>query len=144
MGLYIANLVVGKLDPETPSTPHLICSRLLQQTNHATIARFVNDGLKVLWPEGIQAEKVLVLYSDAAAYMLKAAKTLKVIYPNTLHFTCLAHALQRVAEEVRSNFTNVNNIIASTKKVFVKAPMRIQYYKEQLPHVPLPPEPILT
>ena len=106
--MLIASLVVGKLDPETPSTPHLIFSRLLQQTNHATIARFVNDGLKVLWPEGIQAEKVLVLYSDAATYMLKVAKTLKVFHPNTHHFTCLAHALQRVAEEVRSNFTNVN------------------------------------
>jgi hypothetical protein len=43
---------------------------------------------------------VLVLYSDAAAYMLKAATALKVFYQNLIHFTCMAHGLLRVAEEV--------------------------------------------
>jgi hypothetical protein len=51
--------------------------------------------LKVLWPVGVHV--VLILYSDAVAYMLKAATVLKVFCPNLIHFTCLAQGLQRVA-----------------------------------------------
>jgi hypothetical protein len=65
----------------------------------------VNDGLKVLWPTGVQEEKVLILHSDAAAYMLKAATAMKVFYTNLINFTCLTHGLQRVAEEVRAKFS---------------------------------------
>jgi hypothetical protein len=48
MGCFITNLVAGKLDIEVPSNPHLICSKVLHHTNHSAIARFVNDGLKML------------------------------------------------------------------------------------------------
>jgi hypothetical protein len=117
---------------------------VLEHTNHSTVARFVNDGLKVLWPKSLQEEMVLVLYSDAAAYMPKAATALKVFYQNLIHFTCMAHGLQRVAEEVRSNFPDVNKLISSTKKFFVKALQRVQCYRNELPDVALPPEPVLT
>jgi hypothetical protein len=60
-------------------------------------------------------EKVLIFYSDAAAYKLKAATALKVFYPNSIHFTCLAHGLQPVAE-VRTKFLQVNKLISMTKK----------------------------
>jgi hypothetical protein len=79
----------------------LICSKVLHHTNNSTVARFVNDGLKKLWPTGVH-EKLLILYSDAAAYTLKAATALKVFYSNLIHFTCLVHGLQRLAEEVRA------------------------------------------
>jgi hypothetical protein len=81
MGHFNVYLVAGKLDIEVPSNPHLICSSVLHRTNHSTVARFMNDRLKVLWPTGVH-EKVLILYSDAAAYMLKAATALNVFYPN--------------------------------------------------------------
>lgn len=144
LGRYVANLIIGKLSADAPSKSYLIASKVLERTNHSTIARFVNDGLKVLWPGGVQEEKVLVLYTDSAAYMLKAASALKVFYPHLLHSTCMAHALQRVAEEVRANFCEVNRLVSSTKKMFVKAPQRVQVYRDQLPDVPLPPEPVLT
>jgi hypothetical protein len=86
---------------------------------------------------------VLLLYLDASAYILKAATALKVFYQNLIHFTCMAHGL-RVAEEVTSNFPDVNKLISSTKKVFVKAPQRVQRYRNELPDVALPPEPVLT
>jgi hypothetical protein len=74
---------------------------------------------------GVHEEKVLILYSDAAAYLLKAATALKVFYPNLIHFTCLAHGLQRVAEEVRAKFSQANNSISMTEKLFLKAPHRV-------------------
>ena len=98
LGRFIANLIVGKLDSEAASKPYLIYCKPLVTTNSSTIARFINDGLKVLWPDGVKEERVLLLYTDAAAYMLKAGKSLNVFYPNLVHVTCMAHALQRVAE----------------------------------------------
>lgn len=72
VGRYIANLIVSKLDSENPAKAYLIYCKPLEQTNHSTVALFINDGLKVLWPNGVEEEKVLLLYTDAAAYMLKA------------------------------------------------------------------------
>jgi hypothetical protein len=89
----------------------------------------VNNGLKVLWPQSVQEEEVVVLYSDAAAYMLKAATALKVFYQNLIHFTCMSRGLQHVAEEVRSNFPAINKLMLSTKKVLVKAPQCVQCYR---------------
>jgi hypothetical protein len=122
VGCFIMSLVAGKLDIEVPSNPHLVFSKVLRHTYHSTVARFANDGLKVLWLTRVHEEKVLILYSDAVAYMLKAATALKVFYPNLIHFTCLAHGLQRVAEEVRAKFPQANKLISMAKNVFLKAP----------------------
>jgi hypothetical protein len=78
LGRFVANLIVGKLYPEVPSKSFLIFVKVLEHTNHSRVARFVKYGLKVLWPQSLQEEKVLVLYLDAAAYMLKAATALKL------------------------------------------------------------------
>lgn len=142
-GRYIANLVMGTLDVE-PSPSYLVACRELDKTNHSTIARFVNDSLKNLFPDSSAAEKVLIFLSDAAPYMLKAGRALETFYPNMIHVTCFAHGLHRLAEEVRVAFDNVNTVIATTKKVFLKAPSRIVKYKELLPNLPLPPEPVIT
>jgi hypothetical protein len=107
----IVILVAGKLDTEVPSNPNLICFKVLHHTNHSTVARYVNDGLQVLWPTRVHEEMVLILYSDTAAYMLKAATALKVFYPNLINFTCLAHGLQRVTEVVRAKFPQVKKLI---------------------------------
>jgi hypothetical protein len=47
----------------------------LEKTNHSTVARFINDGLKLLWPLGENDEKVLLMLSDAAPYMTKTGDT---------------------------------------------------------------------
>jgi hypothetical protein len=86
-------------------------------------------------------EQLLILYPDAAAHILKAATALKVFYPNLIYFTCLAHGLQRVAEEVRAKCPQVNKLISMTRK-FLKTPYRVQSYKRHLPDASLPPEPV--
>jgi hypothetical protein len=65
----------------------------------------------VLWPTGVQKEKVLRLYSDVAAYILEAAIVWKVFCPNLINFICQAQGLQRVAGEVRAKFPQVNKLI---------------------------------
>lgn len=60
-----------------------------------------------------------------------------------VHLTCLAHACHRVAEEVRSKFPMVDQLVGNVK-VFVKASSRVAAFKVMAPRVTLPPAPILT
>ncbi|XP_077528186.1 uncharacterized protein LOC144139806 [Haemaphysalis longicornis] len=143
-GRVLGHFVVGKLDAEEKTTPFLVCSKELEKTSGETIARFVNSSLKLLYPSGAHDDRVLLLYTDAAAYMLKAGALLKVFYPELLHVTCLAHGIHRVCEELRKSFSSVNELIAVGKAVFLKAPSRVRAFREQLPGVPLPPEPVVT
>lgn len=76
--------------------------------------------------------------------MIKAGKNLKALYPDLLHITCLAHGINRVAEEVRSNYQDVDRFIANMKAAFLKSTSRVAMYKELLPNVPLPPHPVVT
>lgn len=122
--------------------PHLLCSKKLEKTNHATIARFVNSDLRILAND--DEKKVLLLVTDAVPYMVKAGKKLKLFYKNMIHITCLVHGLHRIAEEVRLHFLLVDQMISSVKKIFSKAPLRIKAYRKTLKITPLPPEPILT
>lgn len=47
---YIANFIVGQLNVDSKS--YLLASKVLEKTNNNIKAKFVNDCIKVLWPEG--------------------------------------------------------------------------------------------
>ncbi|KAB0803224.1 hypothetical protein PPYR_00194 [Photinus pyralis] len=144
-GRYIANLMVGVLGESSSNKSFLISCKHIEKTNNETISRFIVEGLSNLFlPKAVPHDKIVLMLSDAAPYMIKAAQNLKIFYPNLIHNTCLAHGVNRVAEEVRNQFPVVNDFINNVKKVFVKAPLRVQLYKEMLPGIPLPPKPILT
>lgn len=119
---YIANFIFGILDGthEEKNKCYLLNIAQLEEVNASTIAAFYADSLQLLWPSGIQYNKVLLVVTDAASYMLSAMSALKVLYPKMLHLTCFAHGLHRIAEFVRSEFTLVNKLISTTKAVFVK------------------------
>jgi hypothetical protein len=76
--------------------------------------------------------------------MVKAGTALKVFYSKMLHVTCAVHGLHRVAEQVRHHFSTVDKLISSVKQVFKKAPSWLQLFKNELPRVNLPPEPVIT
>jgi hypothetical protein len=134
-GRYIANFVVGILNAtEASGTTYLVNVAVLDKTNHTTVARFVNDTLNLLYlPNKVPIEKVKLMLSDAAAYMIKAGHSLKVFFPHLVHFTGMAHALHRLAEFIRSEYCLVNKLINNGKKVFLKAPLRVQRYREAGP-----------
>jgi len=67
-----------------------------------------------------------------------------LLYPKMIHVTCLAHALNRVAEEVRGSYTEVDKLIANRRKIFIKSPLWVQKFKEEAPTLPLPPQLIVT
>ncbi|KAJ4437334.1 hypothetical protein ANN_17473, partial [Periplaneta americana] len=85
MNRYIANMAVGKLSPDGPSIPHLVCVKELSKVNSQAIAYFVDKGLQSLYSGNIDDSKVLLFCTDAASYMVAAAPLLKTFYPNLTH-----------------------------------------------------------
>lgn len=136
---------MGRLEHDRPTRSFLIHCEELERTNHQTIGKCFNNAMKVLWPGGIKYENVLLLVTDNAAYMGKAAKALQaVLYTNLTHVTCAAHALDRVCEAIQLLHPTTNSLISFTKKIFRKAPKRTQLFRELCPDTPLPPSPIFT
>ena len=66
---------------------------------------------------GIVEDNLLLLVTDGARYMIKAARSLQVFYPSMMHVTCICHGIHRVAEEVRGCFPDVDFLVSNTKKV---------------------------
>lgn len=116
---------------------------MLEKANHSTIARLFDDSIKILG-ENFNKDSILLFISDAAPYMVKAARAIQIFYPKITHVTCLAHGLHRVCEQIRSLHQNVDRLIANIKKVFLKAPSRVEIFRSMEPDLPLPPQPIIT
>lgn len=74
----------------------------------------------IIHSSDVDRKHVLLSVTDAAPYMVSAMNSLKVLYPNMIHLTCLAHGLHRIAEFIRENFNNVNILISNMKKIFSK------------------------
>ncbi|KAL4098928.1 hypothetical protein QTP88_023441 [Uroleucon formosanum] len=143
-GLYIANLLVGVLNKDYAGRPYLLASKQLNKTNNETISQFINDSLKLLWTDVGMERRVLLLLTDAAQYMVKSGKSLKLFYSNMIHVTCIAHACNLIAEKVRELFPNINILINNGKKIFLKSPSRISIFKDEMENIPLPPAPVIT
>ncbi|KAG7168431.1 hypothetical protein Hamer_G002475 [Homarus americanus] len=60
-----------------------------------------------------------------------------------IHVTCLAHGLHRVAELARAVMPDVNVLISTVKKAFLKAPSQ-KRFRQIAGTVPLPPSPEVT
>lgn len=112
---YIANLIFGIIGESGRS--YLFASKVLDATNSNTIASFFDQSINEL---NIDKNKVLLIVTGAAPYMMKAMRSLNVLYPKMIHVTCLAHGLHRVADFIRTRFSDVNDLISSVKKIFRK------------------------
>lgn len=63
-------------------------------------------------------DEVLLFVTDAAPYMVKAGITIQNLYTKIIHVTCLAHGLRRVAEGIRNQYKNVDQLISNVKNLF--------------------------
>ncbi|KAJ8941331.1 hypothetical protein NQ318_004775 [Aromia moschata] len=142
-GRSVAHFVIGALKSNGASDCHLVASKVLGWINHDTLVNFVTECFHTIWPDRDNSNKVLVMLSDSAAYMLKAGTILSEIFPNMVHVTCAARALNRIAETVKDSFPVVNELIEGVTRIFIKAPIRRNAFKAALPDTPLPPEPVV-
>jgi hypothetical protein len=140
---YVANTVIGILNDSESSNIFLLHSEEFEKCNHSTICRLFDKSMNLLWPKGVQDNKVLLFIKDGSPYMVKAGEAIKLFYLKAIHITCLANAFHRISETVRTGYPKVDKLIANVKKVFRKAPSRIQYFKSIAPSLSLQPETIL-
>ncbi len=68
---------------------------------------------------------------------------LKSFYPKMLHITCMAHNLHSVCESIRTQFKDIDNLIANVKNIYKKSPYRVNQFKQMTPRLSLPPKPII-
>jgi hypothetical protein len=113
-GRYVANVVIGTLFADRSGNIFLLDSEVLDTVNLSSIAVLFDNAMKLLWKGDVKRDNVLLSVTDAAPY---AAKGLKILYPKMVHLTCLAHALHRVAEEIRHSYTEVDKLISNVKKM---------------------------
>jgi hypothetical protein len=90
----------------------------------------VRETNKVLANSGLNFDKITAFVSDNAAYMIKAFKTFKVLWPNSIHITCHSHIFNLVAETFRYSFIEIDEFMAKMKSFFKKSRIRRKIYFE--------------
>jgi len=94
-GRYVANVIIDALEVDNPGKIFLLNSEVLEKANHSTISKLFDRSIFILWLESVLHDNVLLFVSDAVPYVVKAGKTLQVLYSKMVHITCLAHGLHR-------------------------------------------------
>ena len=95
MNRSIGNVVVGVLGSDD-SKSFLLSTEILEKVNHSKIAQLFDKSIKLIYPNEILYENVLLFVTDGAPYMVKAGEKLQTTCPKMIHVTCLAHGLRRV------------------------------------------------
>ena len=144
LGRHPTAVIIGILSPSDYQPPFLLKLSFLEKVNGESIAKLFINSMLLLWPTGIEYNRVLLFISDAAPYMNKSYNSLKLTFPKMAHVNCVAHNLHRLCETIRNKSPNADFLVSNMKKTFKKSPSRITLFKEKLPLVPLPPSPIIT
>ncbi|XP_050531050.1 uncharacterized protein LOC126899859 [Daktulosphaira vitifoliae] len=119
-GRFIANVIIGTLTIDEPGCIYLLNSEELEKVNHSSIFKLFDQSLNLLWPQGVKYDDVLLFVTDVAPYMIKAGKAIQNLYSKIIHVTCLAHGLHRVAEEIRNQYKNADQLVCNVKTFFLK------------------------
>jgi hypothetical protein len=141
-GRFALNILVGKLDGRYDK-PMLLCTKFLEATNSETVSQAIISACGFLWDGQILYNKLSLVLSDQAAYMIKAIGILKPLFNNLHHITCLAHSLHRVCEAIRSHYKVLDSFVSNMKKVLLKSSYRRNLFKT-MTRLSLPPVPVLT
>jgi len=129
------NILIG--DISVPEKTYVLDCSIVETMNQQVVTTKIDDALKKL---NIERNNFVLLVSDAARYMTACTNTLKTLFPQLFHITCLAHMLHNCAEKVRGHFAEVDNLIAAVKAVTVKNKQRRHKFNE----IGSPPQPVLT
>ena len=137
----VVNVLVGILNG-TYSRPYLLMMKHFDRAvNSQIINQVLNQACFRLWGENIPFEKVLLVLSDAAAYM-KRALGQDSIFTNCLHITCLAHLLHNIAEVIRDKYHLVNELVSLVKRRLACSSNDRNGFVEIVGF--LPPKPVIT
>ena len=141
----VLNVMVGKLSSDNASEPYLLDTIFLKSAcNHSTVSQGLIQSLCTLYGNEIDYQKIGLIVTDAAPYMIKAVSNfINCFAEKCIHLTCVVHGLHLVCDCVRQQYEQVNLYISKVKKVLVKANQRRALFVEKT-GLSLPPEPIIT
>lgn len=92
----------------------------------------------------VKYDNVLLYLSAAAPYTVKAEKFVQHLYSIMAHVTCIAHAIRRLAEGIRTNFQGTKKLISSIKEMFLKASYGVYIFKTIISEIALTRVPLIT
>ena len=81
-----------------------------------------------------------LIISDAASYMIKALRAIRISIPNVIHVQCLAHLIHNCAMKIRGYYKDIDNLIAYVKALTIKNKTITALFQ----HITSPPSVILT
>ena len=111
------------------SIPYLIEVAVLEKTDNSTVTQLIISTLAKLHGSDNKDDKMGLLISDAATYMIKFGNNLKNTFTQMLHVTCLAHGLNRVPEFVRIENPEADIFVTKMKKLFKNSNSRKGRFK---------------
>ena len=116
-GCKYMNTMVG--DKDQPEATYLLHCKILDALpNQQTVIHAVDDAIRTL---DTDRENFVLLLTDAARYMTTAGRFVKQTYPRLFHITCVAHSLHTAAKQIRTNYEDIDKLIASVKASVAKA-----------------------
>ena len=128
------NILVGLLDE--PDKTYLIACKVLPKSSTArSIRQVIDDCLRFL---DVTRNNFCLRLSDAATYTQAADKTLKNMYPQLFHVTCIAHLLHNCELLVKAKNPAVDDLIACVNAATVKNKTRQAMFEA----IGKPPQPI--
>ena len=130
------NVLIGTL--LNPQKTYLVETHVTTESvNNILITQVINDTMHSM---NIHKNNLILIISDAARYMTKATDTLKILFPNVLHITCVLHLLHNCALKIKSAYPSIDNLISSLKAATVKN----KYRRDKFSHIGFPPIPVVT
>jgi len=77
--------------------------------------------MHLLWPSEVKYDKIF-FFTDATSYLMKSTDSL---FQNLISLRCLARGIHRICECIQNEYSTVDKLIATVKKVFLEAPSRV-------------------
>ncbi|KAF7685457.1 hypothetical protein CDIK_3794, partial [Cucumispora dikerogammari] len=101
------------------SSKELYCGllKVVQECNFSTIYTAIEE---LICRYKLNKKNFRLVLTDAASYMKKAIKHLKIEYSQLKNISWKAHLFHNCAMLIKASFENVNSLIASIKSITIK------------------------
>ena len=133
---YYLNILIG--DIAKPNLTYLIeCKVFNCPMTNEIITREIDELILSL---GIPRMDFVLIISDAASYLVKSYKTLKILFPQLFHYTCMSHLVHNCCLRIKDYFKLTDELIATTKTLTNKNKTRCLVFAS----IGIPPTPVIT
>lgn len=127
-GRCVLNILLAALEKDHSGRilAYIADTVFLERCNHSTVSVAV---VRCLQEYSINNEDVIAFDTNNAAYMKQAfTAALKLLFPNSLHITCMAHIINFIGNAFCKPFVQLNSFMLSFSQMFFNAGSRKRRY----------------